>query len=208
MSGEVLHRTAAVADLEVRSGGDGRTVHGMVVPYDTPAEIPHGSSSYLEEFRMGSFARSVAERGDRIKLLSQHNRESNPLGRATSLVEDPRGLTGSFRISKTTQGDDALELIRDGSLDSFSIGFKPVTDEWAPNQRSVVRAEAVLLEVSVVSFPAYAGAAISGVRCAELDDLEQRLAALVSEPIGSIPSLSRGLAMRRLALISLGARNV
>ena len=66
------------------------------MPFDTPAEIPNGSSSYTETFQRGSFARSIAERGDRVKLLSQHNRSSNPLGRATSLVEDPAGLIGEF----------------------------------------------------------------------------------------------------------------
>ena len=162
---EVLARTA-LADLEVR-GGTGRTVCGLCVPYGVATPISDLHGRYEETFCMGAFARTIAERGpSRTKFLAQHDRQSLPLGRAEVLREDTRGLYGEFKVSKTAAGDEVLELISDGALDAFSIGFQPVRDEWSRDRSSVTRLEAKLPEVSVVSFPAYEGAGITGVRTA------------------------------------------
>src|SRR5262245_27474591 len=123
-----LYRASA-ADLELR--GDGRSVHGVVVPYDEPADIRDASGEYRETFRLGAFARTIAERGSKIKLLVNHAHQSLPIGRANTLREDAAGLIGEFRVSKTLEGDAALELIRDGAVDAFSIGFSPVRDRWS-----------------------------------------------------------------------------
>ena len=82
------------ADLEVRS--DGRTVHGLVLPFDAPATITEGRQSYVERFATGTFAKLTANPAQigRVKLLAQHNRSSNPLGRAVELREDTAGLVG------------------------------------------------------------------------------------------------------------------
>ena len=118
-------RTLLAADLELRS--DGRTVVGLAVPFDTPTFIP--SLRAEEAFDRGAFTRTISERGDRIKLLAQHDTRSLPLGRLTSLREDTAGLFVEGRISETQAGDEAIALVRDGALDSFSIGFSPVRDE-------------------------------------------------------------------------------
>lgn len=154
---------ATPVDLEIR--GDGRTVVGVCVPYDDPTEIREAGRSFTEVFRRGAFERTIAERGAaKVKFLAQHDSRSLPLGRATVLREDATGLYGEFRVSKTQAGDEALELIRDGALDALSIGFTPVRDRWNTGRTLVERVEAKLAEVSAVSFPAYAGAAIVGVR--------------------------------------------
>lgn len=157
---------AFASDLEVRSGGDGRTIHGIVVPFDRVAIVSDGGPAYEEAFQRGAFAKTIAERGDRVKLLLHHNRTANPLGRASLLREDSVGVYGEFRVSKTTAGDEAIELARDGAFDSFSVGFSPVKAE----QRSSVtwRTEVALREVSLVTFPAYDGAIVGGVRMADL----------------------------------------
>jgi Escherichia/Staphylococcus phage prohead protease len=180
----LLHRTAP-ADLEIR--GDGRTVVGLAVPFDAPTEIAEAGRRFTEVFRLGAFARTIAERGDRVKFLGQHDRRSMPLGRAVSLREDPAGLVGEFRVSETQAGDEALELIRDGALDGLSIGFRPVEggDRWNRERSMVERIEVRLDEVSAVSFPAYEGAAIAGVRTEE------------TEPL----FLTAEMAQRRLALL-------
>ncbi|MDV8008595.1 HK97 family phage prohead protease [Rhodococcus sp. IEGM 1318] len=163
---------ALSSDLEIRSTGDGRTVHGIVVPYDSPTIIRDVDGEYEETFKRGAFARSIAERGDRIKFLSQHQRANNPLGRAVLLREDENGLYGEFRVSATQAGDEALELIKDGALDSFSIGFQAIREQWTRNRSERTHYESKLLEVSVVSFPAYEQAHIAGVRAAQLSQLD------------------------------------
>jgi HK97 family phage prohead protease len=156
---------ATPADLEIRS--DGRTVVGLVVPFGRQARVqdgPHGRP-YMESFRRGAFARTIAERGaHRVKLLGQHNARSNPLGRATLLREDAAGLYGEFRISQTRAGDEHLALLRDGALDAFSVGFVPVAPAASHWAAEVERTEVALREVSLVSFPAYADALVSAVR--------------------------------------------
>ncbi|PBC57034.1 HK97 family phage prohead protease [Rhodococcus sp. ACPA1] len=160
----MIIRTSA-CDLDIRIPGDGRTVHGVCVPFDSPALINDRDGRYSETFTRGSFARTIRERGaGRVKFLALHDQRALPLGRATLLREDATGLYGEFRVSQTQSGDEALELVRDGALDAFSIGFEPVRNVWAKDMASVVRAEAKLLEVSVVAFPAFDGAAIAGVR--------------------------------------------
>ena len=111
---EVYLNRAHQADLEIR--GDGRTVVGIAVPFDAPTPIRDASGSYTELFRRGAFAKTISERGDRVKFLAQHDRRAMPLGRATLLREDAAGLYAEFRVSQTRDGDDALALIRDGAL--------------------------------------------------------------------------------------------
>jgi len=174
--------------LELRAGGDGRTVGGLVVPYDTPTEIREMSGTFTETFRPGAFAKSIAERGKKTKLFAEHGHkvQSLPIGRATDLVETRNGLNGEFYISRTAAGDDALELVRDGALDAFSIGFEPVKDEWSRDRSSVERVESRLWEVSLVGIPAYENALVSSVR-SDGDPEESEDEEVSAEPEGDEP---------------------
>lgn len=165
---------AFVGDIEVRASGDGRTIAGIVAPFNRSARVSDGGPPYEEMFAPGAFKRTIQHRGDRVKLLSQHSSRTNPLGRATLLREDASGLYGEFVLSKTQAGDEALELVRDGALDSFSVGFSPVKHERRTGV--TVRTEVALREVSLVTFPAYDDARIQSVRAAlDAMDEEQRL---------------------------------
>jgi HK97 family phage prohead protease len=149
-------------------------VVGIAVPFDAETVIAEAGRTYTEVFRRGAFARTITERGPhRVKFLSLHDRNALPIGRAESLVEEARGLVGSFRVSKTVAGDEVLELIRDGALDALSVGFRPIRDRWNADRSMVERIEAALPEVSTVAFPAYESALISGVRAEEYQHLEE-----------------------------------
>jgi HK97 family phage prohead protease len=173
-----LLRHDFATELEVRSEGDGRTVFGIAVPFNEPVDIRDWFDEYTEVFAEGSFAKTIAERGDKVKFLWQHDRGA-PIGRATTLREDTEGLYAEFRVSKTQQGDEVLELVRDGALDSFSIGFMPVQDLTVAKDGkvTVTRTEVSLREVSAVTFPAYESALMSGVRELSGGDLVQAQAA-------------------------------
>lgn len=161
---ELRHR--ATPDLELRKGGDGRTVFGILAPADQTAEIHEVGRTYLERFIHGAWERTIRERGDRVKLMANHEHRRFPLGRWSLLREDTAGLYGEGRISKTQAGDEALELIRDGALDAFSVGFQVVHEGVDPDDQARIILEAKLHEVSLVSFPAYEGAVLQGVRSA------------------------------------------
>lgn len=153
---------AFAADIEIRSDGTGRTVHGIVVPFGRTARVSDGGPSYEEGFERGAFAKTIAERGDKVKLLAQHDWRTWPLGRATLLREDAGGLYGEFHVSSTRAGDEALELVRDGAIDSFSVGFSPI--KHVKRDRVTWRTEVGLREASLVTFPAYETALVGGVR--------------------------------------------
>lgn len=153
---------AFAGELSIRADGTGRTIAGIVVPYDTVARVSDGGRPYDEMHQRGSFQKTIAERGDRVKLLLQHN-SREPIGRASLLREDAAGLYGEFVVSNIPNGDQALELVRDGVLDSFSIGFAPIKS-YKASDGTVVRTENALREASLVTFPAYDGARIMALR--------------------------------------------
>lgn len=158
---------AFVSDIEVRADGTGRTVHGIIVPFERVARVSDGGPAYDEAFQRGAFKRTIDNGGTgRVKLLSHHSSRTNPLGKASLLREDSTGLYGEFHVSNTRAGDEALELVRDGALDSFSVGFKPV--QHAKRSGVTWRTEVAIREASLVTFPAYDGALIGGVRALDL----------------------------------------
>lgn len=175
------------------SDPNGRTIHGTAVPFGAPTRIwDWEDGEYDEIFVKGAFAKTIGERGDKVKLLSQHDRNSQlPLGRATSLVEESGGLAAEFYVSKTERGDEVLELVRDGALDSFSIGFIPISKDVRVDNgaKTVTRTEVSLREVSVVTFPAYESATIEGARC-EADARQALADALRTGRPLSVPELA------------------
>lgn len=164
MSEQLLERTLALGDMEIR--GDGRTVYGLMVPFDREATVNDGFGPYREVFRYGAYTRSINAGVERVKAFVNHNHRERklPIGKAVMLREDRAGLVGELRISKTRDGDEALELVRDGALDSFSVGFGRVPDKERKTKDLVERLEVKLREVSLVAFPAYEGAVVSGIR--------------------------------------------
>ena len=155
-------------DLTIRS--DGRTVAGIAVPFGVTARVRDGAGPpYDEAFAAGSFARTIRERGDRVKFLVNHDARALPIGRALLLREDAAGLYAEFRVSQTQAGDEALELLRDGTLDGLSVGFRPISERI---ERGVtVRTEVRLDEVSACAFAAYDDARVLAVRSADLPHL-------------------------------------
>jgi uncharacterized protein len=164
----MLTRSFTPSEIEIRVDGadGGRTVFGRVAPFDELADINENGRRFREIIRRGAFARTITERGpERVKLLALHDNRRLPLGRAVELREASDGLYGSFRVSKTVAGDEALELIHDRALDAFSVGFSVPKqgDRWS---RDGVREllSVRLHEVSLVTQPAYASAMVAGVR--------------------------------------------
>lgn len=172
----MLYRSALVrADLP------GRTIFGRAVPYNVTAEVNDGLGPYRERFAPGAFARSVAERGHKVRLFALHDTRAMPIGRASELREGADGLYVAFAVPRTRDGDEALELVASGTVDGFSVGFQSIRHRKEADG-TVTRVEASLREISLVHSPAYDDARVSGVRSAP-----------------AAPHLA--LARRRLALI-------
>lgn len=168
----MLNRTFEVLELELTTrahGGDGRTVSGIAVPYDVPKMVSDdGITRYREVIRHGAFAKTIREQAPaKVKLFTQHAHKYDgsavPIGAGKSFREDAAGLFSEFRVSRTAAGDEAIALIEDGTLDSFSVGMNPIRANRLPDG-TVERTEARLFEVSLVWNPAYEEAKILALR--------------------------------------------
>jgi HK97 family phage prohead protease len=150
-------------DLEVRGGGDGRTVVGIAVPWNAPTRI---NESLVEEFVRGAFNHQM-NAPQKVKFAREHMLLGGTLiGAASLLRDDALGLYTELRVSKTPVGDETLELVRDGALNQMSIMFAE-----RQNRRItggvVQRVKAHLGEVAMVLEGAYGELASAlGVRSA------------------------------------------
>jgi HK97 family phage prohead protease len=137
--------------FEVRLDAETREVVGLAVPYGQVADI---GGVYREQFVPGAI-RSVED----VKLFWQH---SEPIGKILEGRDTEAGFEIRAKISDTVRGQEAYTLLRDGVINKFSVGFMAV--EQTREGDLVTRTLVDLKEVSLVSFPAFAGASVSEVR--------------------------------------------
>lgn len=117
--------------------------------------------SYGDVVLRGAFDKTLKLRPKR-KLLWQHNVDE-PIGVEVGLEPDEKGLKGTWKLSKTARGSDAYELLKDGAVDSLSIGYVVEDAEWDETGVRLLK-QIDLLEVSVVSIPANERALITRVK--------------------------------------------
>jgi HK97 family phage prohead protease len=164
-----LSETTAAFVIEWRApvSTDERIVGGIAVPWNEVSRLT--GDSVGERFLPGSLTRTVKARGTRLKLYrGNHGHDMVPVGVPVSI--DPRhadGLWTTWRIARTPVGDQTLEEVREGLLDSFSIGFRDLTPPG--KRRSAVDGvreihEAELGEVTLLPSGAYDGARVLEVR--------------------------------------------
>lgn len=124
----------------------------------------------------GAFAKTIAERGpqgsNRIQFLNQHDTWQN-LGKPFVLKEDDYGLYHESKISKTSIGKDALILLQDGVLDSFSIGYRVITENMMNDVNHLK--EIFLYEGSLVTFPMNESAIVTGIKGIDIDRIERKI---------------------------------
>ncbi len=152
-------------DVDVK---DGRTVCGILVPWDQPQPIRGGGFTGVEGFRVGAFDKQM-ERPYRVPFALGHlgpngTMGGRAVGRMMNLRNDKAGLYGEARVSETPAGDELLTLLNDEVLRDLSIGFRDLAMN-APDKDGVTwRTSAQLLELAVVITPAYPGAMVTEVR--------------------------------------------
>jgi len=167
--------------------------------------------SYGTAMASGAFAKTLAERGDRVPLLYQHNPSLN-VGVPTKLAEDLHGLSVEARLfDDGADGSVLLRRMRQGGRFGMSFGFRTLQDravrdddpvdlaQMPDMRRDDVRVitEVKLYEVSVVTFPANEAAAILAVRDAGLTNSLMSVVAALRD--GDLSDEQRDLLMRVLA---------
>jgi len=133
-----------------------RTIEGYASTWDLDQ-----TNDIIQE---GAFKKTIQEglTSKRIKMLWQHDQA---LGMPTEMFEDSTGLYVKGKISRTQLGDDALELMRDGVVNTMSIGFSIPKNKAGINENGVrIISEVKLFEFSPVTFPANEAAHILAVK--------------------------------------------
>lgn len=115
----------------------------------------------------GAFAKSLSQHRDEktMPAMLLHHDMKRPIGKWTSMTEDGKGLRV---IGSLTQGvrdsDEAYALLKDGALNSMSIGYQVVDEEYNSKSKTNHLKEIRLHEVSLVTIPANAEALVSAVK--------------------------------------------
>ena len=135
-----------------------RTITGIAVPWDVVAN----ASGTEVMFKRGAFKLDAKA----ARLLENH--DGRPIGMVTELVDLENGLGFSAVFARSKQADDVVELIQLSAYDSVSVGAVPRKFKYDKNGVMVV-SSADLIELSVVTTPAFADAVIEKIAASEAD---------------------------------------
>jgi uncharacterized protein len=110
----------------------------------------------------GAFAASLKLRPvRRVPMLFQHD-PAEPIGVWLELTEDFRGLYARGRlIPEVVRARELLALLRAGTADGLSIGFRTVRGRIDPKTRIRKLDQIDLWEISLVTFPMLPGARLA-----------------------------------------------
>ena len=110
----------------------------------------------------GAYKKTLAENGDRVKYLYQHDMDK-PLGKMVHLEEDDKGLVFEAHIPKTQLGKDVVELMKAGVITENSVGILPLQKEMGHDGYRHLN-EVKLFEISAVTLAANDQAMIMDVK--------------------------------------------
>lgn len=181
-------RAVALDDIRIRSGGTGRTVEAYAAIFDEPAEVRDQDGHYYEVNSPTSFSRTIAHHQGGFPVVYNHgmtivgtpsDRGSVPIGVSTEVKVDKRGVLTISEYGRSELADEVLEAIRMGAVKAQSYGGRFVrSDPQRPrggfrkgpdgSLRTVTRLEVAMREFGPTPFPAFAGAAITGIRAQQV----------------------------------------
>jgi HK97 family phage prohead protease len=133
-----------------------RIVSGLIAPY---GEVGYTSAGAVV-FERGSIA---IPDPTKIKLLSQHQQDK-PVGRAISFSDSTEGVYGSFKLSSSSRGQDALVLAQENLVSGLSVGVDVTASK--PMGDYLLVTAAVLKEVSLVESAAFSSASVTDIAAA------------------------------------------
>ena len=143
-----------------------REISGLIVPMGT-GEVGHTNLGGAV-FEAGSIDITDISK---VRLLSQHDMKK-PVGRMTAAEVRPEGIYATFKLSRSTGGNDALIQAQEGLVSGLSIGAEIIASKPSRNGHMVVTA-AKLKEVSLVTEPAFKSAQVLEIAAEETLPVEE-----------------------------------
>lgn len=144
---------------------DRREISGKIVPMGT-GEVGQTNLGGVV-FEAGSIE---IDDPSKIKLLSQHDMKK-PVGRMTEATVRPDGIYATFKLSRSTGGNDALVMAQEGLVSGLSVGAEVIASKPSRSGHTVVTA-AKLKEVSLVTEPAFKSAQVLEIAAEEATPAE------------------------------------
>jgi phage head maturation protease len=210
-------RAFPLEDLSVRTTRDGRIVDAYLAVFDTPAAIHDQDGDYSEELDPVVFNRAISDARPqggrtswRVGVFYNHgmtimgtpsDRHSMPVAVPVDIKTDGHGVRATDKYHRSQFCDEIIEGLESGAIPGYSFsgrflrsnpliprgGFRKRHDGTLPVVR---RMESTLREYGPTPFPAYADAAVLGIRSDSL------MAAMMNDP---------DLAMRMITAFRGGA---
>ena len=158
--------TLYIEAASIECNEDRREISGKIVPLGTGEVGNTNLGAYT--FEAGSI-----EIGDvsKIKLLSQHDMKK-PIGRMIAAETRTDGIYATFKLSRSTGGNDALVMAQEGLVSGLSIGAEIIASKPSRDGHTVVSA-AKLKEVSLVTEPAFKSAQVLEIAAEEIVPVEE-----------------------------------
>jgi HK97 family phage prohead protease len=153
---ETLYLEAA----SIECSEERREISGKIVPLGT-GEIGHTN---LGDYTFAANSIEIAD-PSKIKLLSQHDLKK-PIGRMTAAEVRADGIYATFKLSRSSGGNDALIMAQEGLVTGLSIGAEILASKPSKDGYTVV-SSARLKEVSLVTVPAFASSEILEIAAEE-----------------------------------------
>jgi HK97 family phage prohead protease len=184
----IFVRVVALDDIRIRKGGTGRTVEAYAAVFNEPAEVFDQDGHYLEQNAATAFNRTLANRKTPFPVIYNHGlsmagtpseRGTVPIGVSKEVRVDGRGLLTISEYGTSELAEEVLESIRMGAISGQSYGgqflrstprlprsgYRAAYDGKLP---LVTRQEIKMHEFGPTPVPAFAGAAIVGVRAMQM----------------------------------------
>jgi HK97 family phage major capsid protein len=152
-----------------------RTISGKIVPVGT-GEIGSTSAGRVI-FENGSIELPVDPK--KVKLLNQHN-SKDPRGRASFFNEVANdGIYATFSVSKSEKGTQSLIMAEEGLVSGLSVGVEVIKSKVKSGIMHVSAAR--LLEVSLVTEPAFKSAQVTDIAAEETPEVVEEITQTESE---------------------------
>ena len=154
-------QTLIIEASSIECSEERREISGKIVPMGT-GEIGNTNMGGVV-FEAGSI--EIAD-PSKIRLLSQHDIKK-PIGRMISAeVREGDGIYATFKLSRSTAGNDALIQAQEGLVSGLSVGAEVIASKPSRDGHIVVTA-AKLKEVSLVTEPAFKSAQVLEIAAEE-----------------------------------------
>ena len=152
--------TLLIEAASIECSEERREISGKIVPMGT-GEIGNTNMGGVV-FEAGSI--DIAD-VSKIKLLSQHDIKK-PVGRMIAAETRADGIYATFKLSRSTGGNDALIQAQEGLVSGLSVGAEVIASKPSRDGHIVVTA-AKLKEVSLVTEPAFKSAQVLEIAAEE-----------------------------------------